>query len=83
MTSLAARDGGPRRTSRVLADIAHALESAEHAAERITQVLDLLARLVPYDLCALLHPGALRTPELFAWPEPADEARAPLIARLA
>jgi signal transduction histidine kinase len=82
MTSGAARDLGPRRASRVLADIAHALDSAERAVERITQVLELLARLVPYDRCALLHPGPPRTPELFARPEPAAEERAPLVARL-
>lgn len=82
MTARSGRDGGPRRASRVLADIAHALDSAERAPERIEQVLELLARLVPYDRCALLHPRALRTPELFARPEPAAEERAPLVARL-
>jgi signal transduction histidine kinase len=82
VTSGAARDLSPRRTSRVLADIAHALDSAEHAPERVDQVLDLLARLVPYDRCALLHPRAARTPELFVRPTPPVEDRAPLAARL-
>jgi signal transduction histidine kinase len=83
MTTGAARDGGPRRASRVLADIAHALDSAEHAAARVTQVLELLARLVPYDRCAVLHPQIPRAPDLFARPEPTDEEREPLVARLA
>ena len=82
-TSWSGRDGGPWRASRVLADIAHALDSVERAPERIGQVLELLARIVPYDLCALLHSPAPRTPELFARPEPAAEDRAPLVARLA
>ena len=46
--------------ARVLADIAHALNSPEQAELRVRGVLDHLRLLVPYDCCALLEtqPGS-------------------------
>src|SRR5438046_4152096 len=46
--------------ARVLADIAHALNSPEQAELRVRGVLDRLRLLVPYDCCALLEtqPGS-------------------------
>jgi len=46
--------------ARVLADIAHTLNSPEQAERRVRGVLDRLRLLVPYDCCALLEtqPGS-------------------------
>src|SRR5207249_11841131 len=46
--------------ARVLADIAHTLNSPEQAERRVRGVLDHLRLLVPYDCCALLEtqPGS-------------------------
>src|SRR5882724_8403688 len=50
----------PNPAARVLADIAHALNSPEQAELRVRRVLDRLRLLVPYDCCALLEtqPGS-------------------------
>lgn len=82
MSAAPPREGGLRRVPRVLADIAHALESAEGAAMRVRRALELLQRLVPYERCALLHQPPERAPELFAWPESSPDERASLAARL-
>lgn len=82
MSSAPPREGGRRHGPRVLADIAHALESAEGAEMRVRRALELLQQLVPYDRCALLHQPPEQAPELFGWPEPPPDEHAPLAARL-
>ncbi len=46
--------------ARVLADIAHALNSPDQADVRVRHVLDYLRLLVPYDCCALLEAASGR-----------------------
>lgn len=70
MSEAAATDAERSAASRVLVEIAHLLESAEGASERIALVLRLLARVVPYDRCAVLHCRGPTVPELFLEPTP-------------
>src|SRR2546425_353229 len=55
--------------ARVLADIAHALNSADQADVRVRHVLDYLRLLVPYDCCALLEAEPGRAQKLVVLPE--------------
>jgi len=55
--------------ARVLADIAHALNSPDQADLRVRQVLDYLRLLVPYDCCALLEAEPGRPQKLVVLPE--------------
>src|SRR5213594_2218414 len=55
--------------ARVLADIAHALNSPEQADLRVRHVLDHLCLLVPYDCCALLEAAPGRVQKLVVLPE--------------
>lgn len=71
-----------RRFARALSDIAHALESAEGAPERIARTLTLLGELVPYRRCALLTSDRRGPPRLYAVPEPSAEEAAELTGRL-
>ena len=55
--------------ARVLADIAHALNSPDQADVRVRHVLDYLRLLVPYDCCALLEAELGRAQKLVVLPE--------------
>ena len=55
--------------ARVLADIAHALNSPDQADVRVRHVLDYLRLLVPYDCCALLEAEPGRAQKLVVLPE--------------
>ena len=59
--------------ARVLADIAHALNSPDQADLRVRHVLDYLRLLVPYDCCALLEAASGRPQKLVVLQE--GEAR--------
>jgi signal transduction histidine kinase len=49
------REAAIELAGRTLCDIAHLLESAEGAGERVRGVLELLGKVVPYQHCALLE----------------------------
>ena len=55
--------------ARVLADIAHALNSPDQADLRVRHVLDRLRLLVPYDCCALLEAEPGHAQKLVILPE--------------
>src|SRR5439155_164165 len=55
--------------ARVLADIAHALNSPDQADLRVRHVLARLRRLVPYDCCALLEAEPGHAQKLVILPE--------------
>jgi signal transduction histidine kinase len=62
------------RVARTLAEIAHTLESAERAGDRLAHALGLVCRLVPARSCALLRRGRDGT-ELFIVPAQDAAAR--------
>src|SRR5437867_3436118 len=55
--------------ARVLADIAQALNSPDHADLRVCHALDYLRLLVPYDCCALLEAESGRPQKFVVLPE--------------
>jgi signal transduction histidine kinase len=74
-------DSAPR-ASRLLAEMAHTLESGEDAKARVGRVLALLRELVPYDRCALLDSLAGREPELRVVPSAAAQGQEELFRKL-
>jgi signal transduction histidine kinase len=67
--------GAPRlagRAARALNDVAHVLESAHDPAPRLRRVLEVLARLVPYERCAVLLAHPVAGLRFAALPAPAD-----------
>jgi signal transduction histidine kinase/CheY-like chemotaxis protein len=75
-------DSEVRRIARSLSEIAHTLESAEDANERVQRALVLTRELVPYQRGALLRVTPGTGYELFAVPEPSPGERGPLRSRL-
>jgi|SRR5579871_180596 len=67
---------------RTLYDIAHLLESAAAADERVRRVLELLPALVPYDQCALLEAGPGHPPRIVLSPDTTLDEASPLLGTL-
>lgn len=77
-----AREGGQSLVPRLLAEIAHTLESGEDAPARIGRVLEILRSLIPYDRCALLDARAGFEAHLRVVPEAAPPQHDELAKRL-
>jgi signal transduction histidine kinase/CheY-like chemotaxis protein len=71
-----------RRIARTLSEIAHTLESADGADERVQRALELTRELVPYRRCSLLKAFPGTSHELFVVPELSAADRGPLLATL-
>ncbi len=71
-----------RRIARTLSEIAHTLESAEGADERVLRALELMRDVIPYQRCALLKAFPDTSQVLFVVPELAEAERARLLAVL-
>jgi signal transduction histidine kinase len=71
-----------RRIARTLSEIAHTLESADQADERVHRALALIADIVPYRRCALLKAIPQATHVLFVVPDLPPSERAPLLSTL-
>lgn len=71
-----------RRIARTLSEIAHTLESADGADERVQRALELMRDLVPYRQCSLLKAFPTTPHVLFVVPELSAAERGPLLATL-
>jgi signal transduction histidine kinase len=70
------------RVAMTLADMAHALESAEDSDERIHRTLRLLQDIVPHDRSALLEAMPGKAPALFGYPRPRTDERDSMTSQL-
>lgn len=71
-----------RRITRVFSEIAHSLEAADGADERVRRALGLTRELVPYGRCALVRAFPRMEPWLIAVPDPTPAERDGLLATL-
>ena len=71
-----------RRSARTLSEIAHTLESADDADERVQRALELTRDLVPYRRCSLLKAFPGTSQVLFVVPELSAAEQGPLRATL-
>lgn len=75
-------DAELRRIARTLSEIAHTLESADQADERVHRALALIADIVPYRRCALLKAIPQTPYVLFVVPDLSLSERTPLLSTL-
>jgi signal transduction histidine kinase/CheY-like chemotaxis protein len=75
-------EAGLHRSARTLSDIAHTLESADDADERVLRALTLMRDLIPYRRCSLLKALPGTSPVLYAVPALSEAEQAPLLAAL-